>query len=395
LPILAHKIALDPNQDQEVYFRCACGTARFAYNWALAEWQRQYKAGEKPTALRIKLLWNKIRHAQFPWSLEVTKCAGAQAIRNLGTSYSNFFQKKSRYPKFKKRGVRDRFSLWNDQFSVEGRKVRIPKLGWVRMREALRFAGKILSAVVSCTAGRWFISISVETQSSLRPGENQAGSVGVDLGIKSLAVLSTGEVVEGPKAGRKLAKKLTRLARSLSRKVRGSANWKKAKVKLSRLYARIANLRKDTIHKLTTRLAQTFRVVGIEDLNVAGMVRNHCLARSISDQAFAEVRRQLEYKCEMTGTKLVIHDRWLPSSKTCSDCGFVVNKLPLSVRTWSCPSCGVIHDRDVNAAVNLKPTTVGLTGSDACGEVGSGRVVDDAVKPALLKQELRHVLSST
>jgi len=387
LPILAHKITLDPNRDQEAYFRRACGTARFAYNWGLQTWREQYLAGEKPTAAKLKLLWNGSRREHFPWSLEVTKCSGAQAILNLGAAFNNFFKKHSRYPKFKKRGRRDCFSLWNDQFTVEGRKVRIPKLGWVRMREVLRFAGKILSAVVSCRAGKWFISITVETDDTLHPSENQAGSVGVDLGVKSLAVLSTGEVIEGPKAGQKLAKKLVRLSRSLSRKIKGSANWKKAKLKLSRLHARIVNLRNDAIHKLTTRLAMEFKAVGIEDLNVHGMLKNHRLARAISDQSFSEVRRQLEYKCAMTGTLLVVHNRWFASSKTCSACGYVLKSLKLSTRQWVCPVCGVIHDRDENAAINLKPTSVGFTVA-ACGPEGSGLTVISMAKPAGMKQEL-------
>ena len=371
MTILAHKIALDLNLEQQAYFRRACGTARFAFNWALDEWRKQYANGEKPSAAKLKVLWNAVRREQFSWSLEVTKCAGAQAILNLGRAFENFFKKRAKFPRFKKRGHHDSFALWNDQFVVDGRNLRVPKLGWVRMREALRFTGKILSAVASRTADRWFISISVETKDVLHPSENQAGEVGVDLGVKSLAVLSTGEVVEGPKASRMLAGKLQQLNRSLARKVKFSANWKKAKTKLARIHARIANIRGDTLHKLTTRLARDFKAVGIEDLNVRGMVKNHCLARAVSDQAFFEFRRQLAYKCEMTGVDLVVHDRWFASSKTCSVCGLVIDKLPLSVREWTC-ECGAVHDRDFNAAKNLKPTRVGLTRSNACGEDGSG-----------------------
>jgi len=209
-----------------------------------------------------------------------------------------------------------------------------------------------------------------------------------------LAVLSTGEVIAGPKASRKLEKKLVRLSRSLSRKLKGSANWRKAKLKLSRLHARISNLRRDATHKLTTYLAQNFKAIGIEDLNVRGMVKNHCLARAISDQAFAEVRRQLGYKCSMTNAELVVHDRWFASSKICSGCGHKLKILPLNVREWVCPVCGSVHDRDVNAAINLKPTAVGFT-VEACGERSSGSVAVDRVKLPSVKQELLCVLSST
>ena len=388
MPILAHRIALDPNKAQAVYFRRACGTARFAFNWALDQWKRQYAAGEKPSAAKLKVAWNDVRREQFPWSLEVTKCAGSQAVLNLGRAFENFFKKRARFPRFKKRGVHDSFALWNDQFAVESRTIRIPKLGRVRMREALRFAGKILSAVVSCTAGRWFVSISVDTEATLQPDENQAGSVGVDLGVKSLAVLSTGDVVEGGKPSRMLAGKLRRLGRSLSRKVRFSENWKKAKAKLARLHSRIANVRRDTLHKLTTRLAKRFEAIGIEDLNVRGMVKNHCLARAVSDQGFFEFRRQLVYKCEMTKAVIVVVDRWYPSSKMCSDCGHVLDALPLSVREWVCPECGVVHDRDLNAAQNLKPTRASLAPRYACGLEGSGLDRKIKTKPARLKQEL-------
>jgi putative transposase len=385
--ILAHKIALNPNLRQQEYFRRACGTARFAYNWALDVWCKQYANGEKPSANKLKALWNKIRRTEFPWSFDVTKCAGSQAIINLGRAFENFFKKRARFPKFKKRGQHDSFALWNDQFTVNGRMLRIPKLGWVRMHETLRFTGKILSAVVSCTADRWFISINVETKDILYPSENQAGEVGIDLGVKSLAVLSTGEVIEGPKASRKFIRKLQWLGRLLSRKVKFSANWKKTKTKLARIYARIVNIKRDALHKLTTRLAQDFKAIGIEDLNVRGMVKNHYLARSVSDQAFFEFRRQLTYKCEMTGAELVIHDPWYASSKMCSVCGLVRDKLPLSVRKWSC-ECGAVHDRDFNAAINLKPTTAGLAGSNACGLEGSGPGTSTRTKPTRLKQEL-------
>lgn len=391
--ILAHKITLDPNKDQEAHLLRACGTARFAYNWALEEWQRQYEAGEKPNILKLKVLWNKIRKERFPWSLEVTKCASNQAILNLGKAFDSFFKKHSGYPKFKKRNVYDRFALWNDQFSVKGCKIRIPKLGWVRMREALRFSGKILSAIVSRTADKWFVSINVDTEATLQSSENQTEAVGVDLGIKNLAVLSTGEVVEGLKVSCKLVKKLARLSRSLSRKARGSANWNKAKVKLAKLYAKIKNMRRDSTHKFTTRLVRDFAIIGIEDLSVKEMFENCPFARLLGDQAFAEIRRQLEYKCLMTGSILIVHDRYFPSSKTCSSCGFVLKELPLSVREWICPECGVVHDRDLNAAINLKPTAVDFTVA-ACGAEGSGRKRERSTKPAALNQELLHAPKS-
>jgi len=201
--------------------------------------------------------------------LEVTKNAPQMAIIQLGQAFKNFFTKRAKYPRFCKKGVHDRFSLTNDQFSVEGKRIRIPNLGWVRMRESVRFTGKILSATISRVADRWYVSIAVETldHSHMPKAENQ-GAVGVDLGVSALAVLSTGEVVEGSKLHKALLSRIRRCSHSLSRKQKGSSNRRKARVNLLKLYAKIACIRSDTLHKLTTDLTRRFHTIGIEDLNV-------------------------------------------------------------------------------------------------------------------------------
>lgn len=392
--LMAHRIALEPNDAQATYLSRAAGVARFAYNWALAEWKRQYEAWKaddslaKPSQAALRRQLNAIKREQFPWMLEVTKNAPQMAIIQLGQAFQNFFAGRARYPQFRKKGQHDRFSLTNDQFSLDGCRIRIPNLGWVRMRETLRFAGNIMSATISRVADRWFVSIAVDTQddSHLPPAENQ-GTVGVDLGIKALATLSTGEpLIPGPKPHKALLDRLRRLSRSLSRKVKGSANRKKARAQLAKLHARIAAIRSDALHQLTTDLTRRFHTIGIEDLNVKGMVKNRRLARSIADMGFFEFRRQLEYKAAMRGGQVVVADRWFASSKTCSDCGYRLDGLPLSVREWTCPACGANHDRDMNAAVNLKNMAVSSTVT-ACGEEGSGRRRKTAVKPASVKQE--------
>lgn len=358
--IVAHRIALAPNNAQATYFAKAAGVARFAYNWALVEWGKQYEAWKfnkslpRPSEAALRRQLNAIKREQFPWMLEVTKCAPQMAIIQLGQAFKNFFAGRAKYPRFRKKGVHDRFTLTNDQFSVEGSRIRIPALGWVRMREPLRFEGKIISATVSRVADRWFVSIAVDTQdtSHLRQAENQ-GVVGVDLGVKALATFSTGEVVYGPKALTMLLARLRRLSRCLSRKRKGSANRAKARLKLARLHARIANIRSDALHKLTSDLTRRFHTVVLEDLNVCGMMRNRRLARAVSDMGFAQLRRQVEYKAAMRGGKVVFVDRFYPSSKRCSDCGHVLDALPLAVRAWTCPACGARHDRDLNAARNL------------------------------------------
>ena len=377
--LIAHRIALDPNNVQATYFARAAGTARFAYNWALAEWGRQYAAWKadnslpRPSQAALRRQLNAIKRERFPWMLDVTKNAPQMAIIQLGQAFQNFFAGRARYPRFRKKGVHDRFTLTNDQFDIDALRIRIPNLGWVRMRETLRFAGKIMSATITRVADRWFVSIAVDAPDSshLPQAENQ-GAAGVDLGVSALATLSTGEPpIPGPKPHTALLDRLRRLSRSLSRKHKGSANRKKAKARLAKLHARIAAIRSDALHKLTTGLTRRFHTIGIEDLNVRGMVGNRHLARSIADMGFFEFRRQLTYKAAMRGAQVVVADRFYASSKTCSSCGHQLATLPLCVREWTCPACGVVHDRDVNAAVNLKNMAVSSTVS-ACGEEGSG-----------------------
>ncbi len=375
--LMAHRIALDPNNKQGTHFARAAGVARFAYNWGLTEWQRQYEAWRtdnslpKPSEASLRRQLNAIKRERFPWMLEVTKNAPQMAIMQLGQAFQNFFAGRARYPVFRKKGHDDRFSITNDRFRVEGRRIRIPNLGWVRMRERLRFTGKIMSATVSRVAGRWFVSITVDTADPpKRPAENQ-GVVGVDLGVSALATLSTGEVVPGPKPHGALLLRLRRLSRSLSRKKRGSGNRRKARQKLAKLHARITDIRAEALHKLTADLTRRFHTIGIEDLNVRGMLRNRHLARSIADMGFFEFRRQLKYKAKRRGRTVVVADPWFASSKMCSVCGSIRQKVPLSERQWTCPVCGAHHKRDLNAARNLAAYAVSSTVS-ACEGEGAG-----------------------
>ncbi len=395
--LIAHKIALNPNNKQSTYFAKAAGVARFAYNWALAEWNQQYEECKKdpkllkPSQMGLRRQLNAVKREQFPWMLEVTKNAPQMAIIQLGEAFKNFFAGRAQYPTFRKKGIHDRFSLTNDQFQLDGSRIRIPNLGWVRMREVLRFPGKIMSATVSRVADRWFVSITVDMpEKSLTPAVENQGAVGVDLGILALATLSTGEVIRGPKAHTQLLKRLKRLSHKLSKKQKGSQNRKKLKIKLARLHARIANIRRDALHKLTSDITCRFDTIGIEDLNVRGMMKNHRLARSIADMSFHEFRRQVEYKANRHGGIVFVAERWFASSKICSCCGYQLSELPLSVREWVCPTCHVQHDRDHNAAVNLKNVAVSSTVS-ACGEEGTGLDRKIKVKPASMKQEVNAI----
>jgi len=396
--ILAHRIRLVPTADQESYFARACGVARFAYNWALAEWQRQYAAGEKPSEAALRKQLNALKHEQFPWMREVTKNAPQQGIKNLGRAYANFFEdlkkyrrkelpwKRVRVPTFKKKGRHDSFRADNgpdkdhpDAVRTNGKRVNLPIIGWVAMREEVRFAGRILSATISREADAWYASfaIEVEHEPDVRIDDTV---VGVDLGITALATLSEGSKVAAPKPLRRYLQKLKRLSRSLSRKQRGSRNRAKAKTKLARLHRRVADIRTDALHRLTSSLTR-YRTMVIEDLNVAGMLANRNLSRAIADVGFFEFRRQLQYKAAMAGSTIVVADRWFPSSKLCSTCCAKNEFLTLTERTWTCVSCDTSHDRDVNAARNLARYAESSPAS-ACGAEGTGREDDFAVKPA-------------
>ena len=319
-------------------------------------------------------------------------------------AFRSFFERRGRYPRFKKRGVaRDSFCAANQAgtFRVEGRRIHLPRIGWVRMREALRFSGKPKRVTVSREAGRWFASVLVETCDigmSLPPrrrgAEHPRDTVGVDLGVKVLAVLSTGETIPGPKAHKRLLAALRRGSRELSRKRKGSVNRRKAQARLARLHARIANIRRDAAHKATTMLAKTYRLIAIEDLNVRGMASNRRLARSIMDGGFGMFRRQLEYKASLYGSTVVLTDRWYPSSRTCSPdrvrgrlcCGSVKAGLALSERVFRCDSCGFTLDRDWNAARNLEKIAAS-SAVTICGGARSSPAHMSRVKPGSGKQK--------
>ena len=360
--ILSHRIQLQPRNKHIIAFNKACGTARYTWNWALDRWKIEYEAGSKPTANKLKRQWNAEKPA---WVYESPKDANQQVFTFLGKAFSRFFKKQSRYPKFKKKGQHDSFYISNDKFSVDGRYVKLPKIGSVKMTEELRFSGKIMSATINREADRWFISINVDTEHESRSGKE---TIGVDLGVKDAVVLSDGTRLTGPKPLKKALHTIKKRQRKHSRKIKGSSNRRRSAICLARLHRRIKNQRKDFLHKVTSNIVSRAKTVVIEDLNVRGMLKNHKLARAISDIGFYEFRRQLEYKCQMNNVNLVLADRWFPSTKLCRHCG-CLRDMPLSERTFNC-DCGHVEDRDVNAAQNLR--TLGLRGTYACGQKGSG-----------------------
>ena len=357
--IKAHKIRLHPTAEQATYFARAAGTARFVFNWALAEWKAQSEAGGKPNATALKKQFNAIRREQFPWSYEVTKCAVEGAFMDVAAAFQNFFEGRKGgrsvgYPKFKsKKRSRQSFYLANDKFTVGDHWIEVPKLGRVNMAEKLRFAGKILSARISKTASWWFVSITVEMPDDL-PLNNHP-PVGVDVGLNRLATLSDGRQYENQRPLVHQLKKLRRLNKQLARRTKGGKNWLKTKEKLRRLHYEIACIRLDWLHKLTTEITTTSGNVAVEDLHVKGLMRNRCLARSFSDAAVGKLLDLLESKVQRQGRMLIKVDRFFPSSQLCHCCGARKTDLTLADRVFVCPNphCGYSGDRDENAASNL------------------------------------------
>jgi putative transposase len=388
---LAHKIRLYPNQEALRYLAKSAGTSRFAYNWALARWKKRYRDGEKPTVNRLNAEFNARKGNEFPWTSEVSKYCCQQAILDLGDAFKRFFEHLTRYPKFKKKGrSKDSFYLANDALKVSGKYLKLPKLLQpIKMAQKVRFPGKIQSCTVSRdSCGDWYASFSMaipeakSKRSTENPKpyeypnkcENQA-FVGVDLGIKTLATYSYESgcmKVPNPRPLARAQRKLRRSQRSFAKKLKGSNNRLKSKLLVARIHRRVRRIRLDSIHKLTKWLVKTFRWIGIEDLNVRGMVKNRKLARALADASFGEIRRQLQYKAALSGSFVVVADRWFPSSKKCSDCGITKQRLDLSEREWSCPRCGTNHDRDTNAALNLRFVAERYSETlNACGETVS------------------------
>ena len=308
--VMTHRIELKPNKLQEALFQQRVGASRFAYNWALAEWQRQVEAGKKPNEAALRRQFNVIKPVEFPWILDLPKAVPQQAIKNVGRAYQRFSQQQAKYPRFKKRGVHDSARLDNGPgtFQCEGSRIRLPKIGWVRMHETLRFDGKALSATLSREADRWFIAIPVEIDRPDPVCESQA-TVGIDLGVSTAVTLSTGEKIDSPKPLKTHLQRLKRRSRQYSRKQKGSANRRKSARRLAKLHARITHIRQDWTHKTTIELTWQFAVIGIEDLNMRGMLANDALSRAISDIGFYEFRRQLEYKAALSGGMVVGVDR--------------------------------------------------------------------------------------
>ncbi|WP_344892832.1 IS607 family element RNA-guided endonuclease TnpB [Actinomadura meridiana] len=389
----AYRFALDPTPSQRRALASHAGAARFAWNWALATCNNRYEGeGKWWSGTELHRLWNvaKRNNPALGWWSENSKCVYQEAFRDLDRALQEFVRSRNGarkgprlgFPRFKKRGrCRESFRFSTGAIRCGGRTVTLPRLGTISTHESTRKlarrlekgAARILSATVSRTAHRWHVSFTVRVDRAVPTRHARPGSaVGIDLGVKTLltAVDDQGKVIEitGPKALRAGLRKLRRLSKAHSRTQRGSANRVKAAERLARHHAQIAAMRADALHKATTSLAACYETIVVEDLHVTGMLANRRLARAVADAGLGQARRTLDYKTVWMGGRLVVADRWYPSSKTCSDCRRRKPSLTLSERTYHCDGCGLSLGRDINAARNLLSLAAsGAESLNACG----------------------------
>lgn len=358
----AYKTKLRPTPRQDAYFRACAGVARFVYNWALADRKERYEQGLSTNKFEQKKRFNALKKEQYPWLVEYPYIIVERAFDDLDAAYKNFFQRvkqgkeKAGFPKFKSRDrTTPSFCLGVNGVRFENGRVKLPRIGWVTLAEKdyIPTEGTKLNRVtISERAGAWYISAQMEVPAP-EPTELN-GSVGVDLGVKSLATTSDGASFDNPRTLANYERKLARLQRELHRRKKGSSNRAKTKEKIAALHRKISDVRRHTLHNISAHVVslKPQRVV-VEDLNVKGMMQNRKLAKAIADSSMGELSRQLEYKAGWLGAEVVHADRWYPSSKTCSGCGHVKPELSLSERTYVCDNCGMVMDRDLNAAKNL------------------------------------------
>ncbi len=389
--IRGFKTELNLNDRQRTACMKHAGAARFAYNFALQRKEEARRVGKKvPTAIDLHRELNQLKKTEHPWFYEVSKCAPQEALRDADRAYANrhrqmegkkagTFKGKVGRPRFKSRKRKIGSFRLTGTIRVFERHIQLPRMGRLRLKErgylpstsaeqksanahmcAERSSARVLSATVSEHAGRWFVSVQVEIDVP-DPAPATGPAVGVDLGIRTLATCSDGRTFANPRALEHAQKSLRRAQRTLARRQKGSKNREKARHKVARLHARVANLRRDALHQATARIVARTKpdserpaVVVLEDLNVAGMVKNRRLARAISDVGMSEFRRQVMYKAAWTGVRVVIAPRFFASSKRCSVCHHCKDTLRLSETTYTCEACGMVMDRDLNAARNLQ-----------------------------------------
>ena len=351
------KVRIYPTKEQQVLLEKTFGANRFVYNHFLNLKSKLYEF------YKIKLSYNNSSKVltelkkQKTWIKEVDSVSLQQTLRDLDNAYQNFFNSRGRYPNFKKKQDKNSYRTNGSTLRVDNSFITIPRVGLLRYKDTYRLEDKNILKIYNITisktsSGKYYASISSEVDIKYFEKTNQ--NVGIDLGLKDFAILSNGEKIDNPRILKHLEVKYRKLAKSLSIKVKGSANYQKAKLKLARFHEKVVNIRKDFLHKLSTNLVKTYDIICIENLNVSGLLKNHKLSKSFQDVSFSEFIRMLEYKVKWYGKTISKVDRFYPSSQLCSNCGYKNSEVKnLNIREWTCPECNVHHDRDINSAINI------------------------------------------
>ena len=355
----AYKYRLYPNKQQIEQIQKTFGCCRFVYNQTLAHRKDLYEnKKESMNKIACNNYVNQILKKEYEWLKEVDKFALTNSVYNMDSAYQKFFKEHSGYPKFKskrdnKKSYTTNITGNNIEVSFERSRIKLPKLKWIKAKVHREFVGKIKSATISQNpSGKYFVSILVETEYTSI--ESTGCMVGIDLGIKDLLITSDGEKFDNIRTTKKYKDKLAKEQHRLSHKVKGSKNWNKQRIKVARIHEKIHNTRIDNLHKISHKLVNENQVIVSENLAVSNMVKNHNLAKAISDCGWYELTRQISYKSDWNNRQYIKINRFYASSQTCNYCGYVnSNTKDLSVREWICPKCGAIHDRDINAAKNI------------------------------------------
>ena len=361
MQLRTHKIELNPNNKQTTLMAQHCGSARVAFNFALSSFKAGLDKDEWRTYQGIKREFNAVKREKFAWCDGLSQNASKNAIHHFNDAVQRWKSGQNRFPVYKKRSDRISYQADNGVGTVKVYKKRInlPKIGWIRMREGLRWIGEVSKVVVSKRNRRWFVSILVHCDTGNYTHQDALFAdkqpIGVDVGINTLATCSDATKYENPRPLKMYSRKIARANRALSRKVYQSKNWYKAKKRLGGLHYRVACIREDAHHKASTDIIKRASAIGIETLNISGLLKNRRLAKALSDSALSRLLSMLKYKAERRGIPITQADRFFASSKTCSDCGHKKDDLSLSQRTYHCSECGFECDRDINAAINLCP----------------------------------------